>query len=127
MGGLIPFGQGPDATEVAQLPLIRNKQMEAVKQFASVLFQAPELIALLMDLNVLKGGFRHVSELMTRRQAAYTSAAPPIPPPPIPSRDLFMDAWKELVKPLALGRPVSVAVPPKRIRSWPLQSWAAYM
>ena len=55
------------ATEVAQLPLIRNKQIEAVQQYASVLFPAPELIGLLMDLNVPKGGFRHVSEFMTRR------------------------------------------------------------
>ena len=54
-----------EATEVAQLSLIRNKQIEAVKQYASVLFPAPELIGLLMDLNVPKGGFRHVSEFMT--------------------------------------------------------------
>ena len=47
-----------EATEVAQLPLIRNKQIEAVKQYASVLFPAPELIRLLMDVNVPKGGFR---------------------------------------------------------------------
>ena len=31
-----------EATEVAQRPLIRNKQIEAVKQQASVLFPAPE-------------------------------------------------------------------------------------
>ena len=35
-----------EATEVAQLPLIRNKQIEAVKQYASVLFPAPEWIGL---------------------------------------------------------------------------------
>ena len=45
------------ATEVAQLPVIRNKQIEAVKQYASVLFPPPESIRLLMDLNVPKGGF----------------------------------------------------------------------
>ena len=56
-----------EAAEVAQLPLIRNKQIEAVKQHATVLFLAPEFIGLLMDLNVPKGGFRHVSEFMTRR------------------------------------------------------------
>ena len=33
-----------EATKVAQLPLIRNKQKEAGKQYASVLFPAPELI-----------------------------------------------------------------------------------
>ena len=92
MGGLIPFGPGPlyEATEVAQLPLIRNKQIEAVKQYASVLFPAPKLIGLLMDLNVPKGGFRHVSEFMTRRGAAYTAATGLPFPRPIPSRDRFI-------------------------------------
>ena len=33
-----------EATEVAQLPLICHKQIEAVKQYASVLYPAPELI-----------------------------------------------------------------------------------
>ena len=39
---------------------------EAVKQYASVPFPAPESIGLLMDLNVPKSGFRHLSEFMTR-------------------------------------------------------------
>ena len=30
-----------EATEVAQLPLIHNKEIEAMKQYASVLFPAP--------------------------------------------------------------------------------------
>ena len=102
-----------EATKVAQLPLIRNKQIEAVKQYASVLFPAPELIGLLMDLNVPKGGFRHASELMTRRGAVYTAATGLPFPRLIPSRDRFTDTWKELVKPLVLNRPVSVAVPPQ--------------
>ena len=55
------------ATEVAQLPTIRNEPKEAVKQYASIHFPAPELIGLLMHLNVPKGGFRHVSKFMTRR------------------------------------------------------------
>ena len=116
-----------EATEVAQLPVIRNKQIEAVKQYASALFPAPELIGLLMDLNVPKGGFRHVSKFMTHRGAAYTAATGLAFPRPIPSRDRFMDTWKELVKPLALDRPVSVADPPTSGRSWPLQSWARYI
>ena len=64
-----PLAKAPwyEATEVAQLPLILNKQIEAVKQYASVLFPAPDLIGLLMDLNVPKGGFWHVSEFMTRQ------------------------------------------------------------
>ena len=116
-----------EATEVAQLLLIHNKQIEAVKQHASVLFPVPELIGLLMDLNVPKGGFRHVSEFMTHRGAAYTAATGLPFLRPIPSRDCFMDTWKELVKPLALDRPVSVADPPTSGRSWPLQSWARYI
>ena len=116
-----------EATKVAQLPLIRNKQIEAVKQYDSVLFPAPELIGLLMDLNVPKGGFRHVFEFTTRRGAAYTAATGLPIPRPIPSRDHFMDTWKELVKPLALDRPVSVVDPPRSGRPWPLQSWARYI
>ena len=73
-----------EATEVAQLPVIRNNQIEAVKQYASVLFPAPRLIGLLMDLNVSKGGFRHVSEFMPRRGAAYTAATGLLSPPPHP-------------------------------------------
>ena len=89
------------ATAVAQLALIRNKQIEAVKQYESVLFLAPESIGSVIDLNVPKGGFRHVSEFMTRRGAAYTAAIGVPLPRPIPSRDRFVDTWKELVKPLA--------------------------
>ena len=88
-----------EATEVAQLLLIRNKQIEAVKQYASVFFPAPELIGLLMYLNVPKGVFRHGSEFMTCRGAAYTAATGLPFPRPIPSRDRFMDTWKELVNP----------------------------
>ena len=117
-------GRWYEATEVAQLPLIRYKQIEAVEQYASVLFPAPEMIGLRMDLNVPKGGFRHVSEFMTRRGGACTATTRLPFSHPIPSRDRFMDTWKELVKPLALDRPVSVADPPTSGRSWPLLSWA---
>ena len=103
-----------------QLPLIRNKQLEAVKQYASVLFPAPELIGLLMDLNVPKGGFVHVSAFMTRRGAAYTAAMGLLFPRRIPLGDRFRDTWKELVKPLALDLPVSVVDPLISGCSWPL-------
>ena len=93
--------------------------MEAVKQYCSVLFPAPELIGLLMDLNVPKSGFRHVSEFMTRRGAAYTAATGLPFPRPVPSRCRFTDTCKELVKPVA---PVSLPEPPKSGRSRPLQS-----
>ena len=71
-----------EATEVARIPLIRNIQIEAVKQHASVLFPAPEWIGLLMDVNVPKGGFRHVSEFMTRRGGGiHRRNGPPLSPP----------------------------------------------
>ena len=107
---------------MAQKTDVLKKNIEAVKQYASILFPAPELIGLLMDLNVPKGSCRHVSEFMTRRGATYTAATGLPFPRPIPSRDRFMDTWKALVKPLALDRPVSVAGPPTSGRSWPLQS-----
>ena len=88
--------------KVAQLTVIHNKQIEAVKQYASVLFPAPELIELLMDLNVPKGGFRHVTEFMTCEGATYTAATGLPFPRPIPSSDRFMDTWNEFVTPLAL-------------------------
>ena len=68
-----------------------------------------------------------MSGFMTRRQAAYTAATGLPFPRAIPSRDRFMDTWKDLVKPLALDRLVSVADPPTSARSWPLQSWARYI
>ena len=93
--------------------LIRNKQKEAVKQYASLLFPAPDRISLLMNLNVPKLGFRHVSEYMSRRGSAYTAATGLAFPRPIPTRDTFTDTWKELVTPLDLRPPVSVPIPPR--------------
>ena len=76
--------QWPKATEVGYPSLIRDKQKEAVKQYASHLFAAPGLIGVLMDLNIPKLGFRHVSEYMSRRGSAYTAATGlPFPPPPL--------------------------------------------
>ena len=88
-----------------------------MKQSASVLFAEPELIGLLMDSNVPKSGFRHVWEFMIRRGAAYTAATGLPFPQPIPSRDCFMNTWKELVKPLVLDPPLSVLEPPTGGRS----------
>ena len=116
-----------EATEIAQLPLIRNKQIEALKQYASVLFPGLEWNGVLMDLNVLKGNFRLVSEFMTRWGAAYNAATGLPFPPPIPSRDHSRDTHKELVKPLVLEPPVSVADPPTSGCSWPLQYRAYYI
>ena len=71
-----------EATEVGYPSLIREKQKETVKQYVSHLFPVMDLIGLLMDLNVPKLGFRHVSECMSRRcrptrpQRASRSPAP---------------------------------------------------
>ena len=60
----------------------------------------PNLIGLLIDLNVPKGGFRHVSEFMSHRGAAYTAATGLQFPQPTPH---FTDTRKELAKPLPVG------------------------
>ena len=116
-----------EATEVGYPSLIRDKQKEAVKQYASHLFPAPDLIGLLMDLNVPKLGFRHMMEYMSRRGSAYTAATGLPFAKPIPGRNAFTDAWKELVTPLDLRPPVSIPNPPASGRSWPLPSWARYV
>ena len=115
-----------EAAKVAQLPLIRNKQIVAVKQYASVLFPAPELIGLLMDLKP-QGRLPACVEVHDPPGVVYTAATGLPSPRPIPSRDRFRDKRKELVKPLALDLPVSAADPPTSGRSWPLQSWARYV
>ena len=103
--------------EVGYPSLIPTKQVEAVKQYASHLFPAPDLVGLLMDLNVPKLGFRHVSEYMSRRGPAYTAATGLPFPRPIPTRDTFTGTWNELVTPLDLRPPVSVPDPPASGRS----------
>ena len=115
-----------EAMEVGYPSLIGDKQKEPVKQYASLLFPAPDLIGLLMDLNVPKLGFRHVSEYMSCRGSAYTAATGLPFPCPIPTPDTFTETGKELVTPLDLRPPVSVPNPPASGRSWPLPSWARY-
>ena len=88
------------ATKVGYPFLLRNKQVVAVKQCASFLFLAPECIGLLMDLNVTKMGFRHLFDFMTRRGIAYMAASGHIFPHPIPTRQGFLDTWKDMAKPL---------------------------
>ena len=129
MGGLIPFGQGPVVRGHRGCPTPAHLQQanRGRKTICLRPLPAPELIQLLIVLNVPKGGFQHVSEFTTRLEAAYTAATALPFPRPIPSRDRFMDTWKELVKPLALVRPVSVADSPTSGRSWPLQLWARYI
>ena len=129
MGGFISLGPGPTfRSHGGWLPLpVRDKQKEAVKQYASHLFLAPDVIGLLMDLNVPKLGFRHVWDYLSRRGSAYTAATGLPFPCPIPTRDTFTDQWKELVTPLDLRLAVSVPDPPASGRSWPLPSWARYV
>ena len=116
-----------EATDVGYPSLIRTKQVEAVKQYASFLFLAPHFIGLLMDLNVTKTGFRHLSEFMTRRGIDYTAATGHTFPRPIPTRQAFLDTWKDMAKPLELRPPVNVDDPPASGRSWPVHSWARYI
>ena len=73
-----------EATQVAQLPLIRNNQIEPLKQYASILFLMPELIGLLMDLDVPKGGFRNMSEFTSHR-----GGVTPLPRASVPTTHPF--------------------------------------
>ena len=116
-----------EATVGGYPSLICDKQIVAVKQYASLLFPARDFIGLLMELNIPQKGFRHISELMTRRGAAYTAATGLKFPRPIPSRGEYLDTWKELATPLELGPTMSVAEPPGSGRSWPLRSWVQYL
>ena len=79
-----------EATDVGYPSLIRTKQVEAVKQYASFLFPAPNLIGLLMDVNVTKTAFRHLSEFMTRLGTDYTAATGHTFLRPIPTRQAFL-------------------------------------
>ena len=80
-----------ETTEMGYPALTRSKQLEAVKQYPSFLFPAPNLLGLLMDLNVPKVGFRAVSEYMSHGGVAYTAATVYRFPRPIPSRDQYSD------------------------------------
>ena len=61
----LAWARWSEATDVGSPFFLRTKQVEAVKQYASFLFSAPDFIGLLMDLNVTNTGFRHLSEFMT--------------------------------------------------------------
>ena len=62
----LAWARSSEAMAVGYPSLIRTKQVEAVKQYASFLFLAPHCIGLLMDLKVTKTGFRRLSEFMIR-------------------------------------------------------------
>ena len=74
LGGFISLGPRPMVGGVGYPSLIRTKQVEAVKQYASFLFPAPDFIGLLMDLGVTKTALCHLSEFMTRRGIDYTAS-----------------------------------------------------
>ena len=111
-----------EAMDVGYPSFVRTKQVETVKQYASSLFPAHEFIGLLMNLNVTKTGFRHLCEFMTRRGMDYTAATGHTFPRPIPTRQAFLDTWKEMAKPLELRPPLNVEDPPASGRSWPVHS-----
>ena len=119
-------GRWSEATDFGYPSLIRTKQVEAVKQYTSFLFLVPEFVGVLMNLNVTKTVFRHLSEFMTRRGINYRAAMVHTFPRPIPTRQAFLDTWKDMAKPLELRPPVTVDDPPTSSRSWPVHSWACY-
>ena len=119
-------GRRAEATVVGYPSLICTKQLEAMTQFTSFIFPVPELIGLLMDLNVTKTGFRHLFEFMTRRGIDHTAATGHTFLRPIPTGQAFLDMWKDMAKPLEL-RPVTVKDPPAGGRSWPVHSWTRYI
>ena len=116
-----------EATLVGYPSLIRNKQKEAVKQYASLLFPTPDFIGLLMDLNVPKLVLRHMSEYMSRLGSAYTAVTGLQFAKPIPGWNAFTDAWKELATPLDLRPPVSISDLLASGRSWLVLSWARFV
>ena len=102
-----------EATEVGYPSLICDKQKEAVKQYASHLFPAPDLTALLMDLNVPKLGFRHVSEYMSRRGSAYTPATRLPFPAPSPLGIRSQTRGRSWSPPFTYGHPCPSPIPPR--------------
>ena len=92
-----------EATVGGYPSLIRDKQIVTVKKLASRPVSARDSIGLLMELNIPKTGFCHISEFMTRRGAGYTAATDLNFPRPIPSRGEHLDTWNELAMPLELG------------------------
>ena len=80
-----------------------------------------------MDLNVRKTSCRHLSEFRTRRGTDYAATTGHTFPRPIPTRQAFLDTWKDMAKALELRPPVNVDDPPTGGRSWPLHSWARYI
>ena len=115
------------ATEVGYPSHIREKQKEAVKQYASHLFPTPDLIGLLMDLNVPKLGVRHMREYMSRRGSAYTAATGLMFAKLTPLRMRSRTCGRSWSAAIDLRPPVSYPEPPASWRSWPLPSWARYV
>ena len=99
--------------EVGYPSLIRTKQVEAVKQYASHLFPARDLIGLLMDLNVPKVGFRHMMEYMSRRGLVYTAATGLPFPRPITTRKRSRTRGGSWSPPLTYNHPCPSPIPPR--------------
>ena len=84
MGGLIPFGQGPVVHDHRGCPNPAHPQQGNRGREAICLRplpRAPKFIGLLLDLNVPKGGFRHVSEFDPPTGHVHRCNGPPVPPP----------------------------------------------
>ena len=64
---------------------------------------------------------------MTWRGIDYTAAMGHTFLRPIPTRQAFLNTWKDMAKPLPLRPPVNEDDPPASGRSWPVHSWAHYI
>ena len=103
-----------EAMEVGYPSLIRTKQVEVVKQYASHYFPAPDLMNLLMDLNVPKLVFRHVSEYMSRRESAYMAATGASrSPAPSPLGIHSRTRGRSWSPPLTYDHPCPSPIPPR--------------
>ena len=92
-------------------PLICDKQKEAVKQYASHLFPAPDLMGLLMDLNVPKLGFRHITEYMSCRGWACTGPLASRSPSPSPVGMRSRTRGRSWSPPLTYDHPCRSTIP----------------
>ena len=63
-----------EAMDHTPLPAVDKTKVQAIRTCAEVLFPAPCLIGLLLELGTARSGFRVLSQYITRRGDAYTPA-----------------------------------------------------
>ena len=111
-----------EATDVGYPSLILTKQVEALKQHTPSLFPfrvywAPH------GPQCHKDGVPPPLRVHDPGGIDYTAAAGQTSRRPIPTRQAFLDTWKDMAKPLELRPPVNVDDPPASGRSWPVHSY----